>query len=51
MAKNSTEFSYGGTTKTERIVKKSGPSWLLIIFYVAVSVLGILVLGIWWLAR
>ena len=51
MDKNSTEFNYGQNADTSRDIKKSGPSWLLIILIVAVSVIGIIALGMGWLIK
>ena len=38
MDKNSTEFDYSGKGDTTREIKRSGPSWLLIILIMTVSI-------------
>lgn len=51
MEKNSTEFDYSGKADTKREIKRSGPSWLLIILIVAVAIIGIIFFGLGWLSQ
>ena len=46
--KNSTEFDYDTKADTKDVVTKTGPLGLLPVFYVVISVLGIIALGLWW---
>ena len=51
MTRNSTEFDYNGSTDTKQATKKSGPSWLLILLYIAASIVGIVIIAWWWFLR
>lgn len=46
--KNSTEFEYDTKADTKEVVTKTGPLGLLLVFYVVISVLGIIALMLWW---
>lgn len=47
--KDSGEFDYGSKADTKDVMTKSGPVGLLVVFYIAVSLLGIIALLVWWL--
>ena len=47
----STEFNRDSDTSVKDVATKSGPMGLLLVFYIAVSMLGLIVLLIWWLSR
>lgn len=48
--KGSEEFEYGTKADTKDVATKTGPLGLLPVFYITVSVLGIIALLVWWLS-
>ena len=49
MSNNSNKFNHEIKADLKDVVIKSGPLGLIVVYYIAVSILGIIVLGLWWM--
>ena len=46
--KNTSEFEHETKADTKEVITKTGPLGLLLVFYIAISVLGIIAVTLWW---
>ena len=49
MSNNSKQSNYDSKADLKDVIIKSGPPGLIVVYYIAVSILGIIVLGLWWM--
>jgi hypothetical protein len=49
MNNKSDQFNYDGNPDAKKVVTRSGPAGLLLVFYITASILGLIALGLWWL--